>query len=255
MYEFTDLKQATTQESLPSVAMVFNGKIFEEELEGYRTLNVYGREMLSNEVDREERSKANGSIFYGIRKPSRTLTIEYQMSADSASKMQDKFNDLRRLLYSVGEVPISFLDEPEYTYFGIFSGSDEPDPSKLSITSKFTIFCSNPEKTSELVTTSGSVTVDTFYPTQPEKIIVTLADTTNKFSVTNGRETISLTGTFNVGSKVVIDVKEQTVLLNGIERPDLIALDSDFENFFIRNGDIVTTSAGSLELQMKEVMQ
>lgn len=255
MYKFTDLNQAATQALLPSVAMVFNGKIFEEELKGYRTLNVYGRETLSREVDSEARSKSNGSMFYGVRLPSRVITVEYKLSADSASEMQAKFNRLRRLQYSIGEVPFSFLDEPEYTYFGVVSGADEPDPSKLSVVSKFSIFCSNPDKFGELVKTSGAVTVDTFYPTQPEKMTVTLSATVNKLSVTNGRETISLTGTFNAGSKVAIDVKEQTVLLNGVNRPDVIDLNSDFENFFIKNGDTVTSSSGSLELQMKEVMQ
>lgn len=257
MYNFRDTKISTESSSwLPSVAMTFNGLVFEEELPGYQTLNVFGREMLSNELQFVESESSNGAIYYGQRRPPRLLVVEYKLVSDTPQEMQEKFNDLRKLLYTKGEeVEVSFRDEPGYFYRGVHSASEEIDATKIQVVSRFTIFCSNPDKKSAPVTTSGEVTIETFYPTKPDLIRVVLSTAVNNLKITNGRQTISLTGAFNAGSNITVDVEEQDLLLNGVSRPDLIDLESDFENFLVRNGDVVTTTSGSLTLQLKEVIQ
>src|SRR5699024_7635414 len=95
-----------------------------------------------------------------------------------------------------------FLDEPDTVYFGCLSAMQTvPDDSNIII-STFTIHCDSPYKFSDLVTTDGSVTIDTFYPTLPEQITLTIGSTTNKIEITNGTERITATGTFNAGSEV-----------------------------------------------------
>ena len=50
MYKFTDTIEQFTQEDLPAEAVNFDGKWIEEEIPGYRTLAVSGRELLESEV-------------------------------------------------------------------------------------------------------------------------------------------------------------------------------------------------------------
>lgn len=248
-------KNSDTETPLPSNAMVFNGKIFELELDGYETLNVYGREMLSNEISSEAYPKRSGSRFLGVRQGSRELEIEYQLAAETPKEMQDKFDKLRELLYSKEEVSIYFADDPDYTYYGIYSGSETIDPSKLNIVGRFTLFCSDPYKYADAVETSGEVGIKSVYEIVPELITVQIGQAVNNLEITNGRETISLTGAFNAGSLVEIDVTEQNLFINGAKRPDYIDLHSDFENFTVQYGDIVTASSGELTLKLREVVQ
>ena len=62
---------ATDLNELPSVAMEFNGTIIENEIEGYRTLKVSGRETISNELVVE--SVHEGGITLDSHLPSRSI--------------------------------------------------------------------------------------------------------------------------------------------------------------------------------------
>ena len=50
MYEFIEPNQMQYGDYLSSVAMEFNETVIDNELEGYRTLKVSGRETISNEL-------------------------------------------------------------------------------------------------------------------------------------------------------------------------------------------------------------
>ena len=51
MYTFIDVNKASESDVLPSEALKINGKYIENQITGYRTLNVSGREALSPELD------------------------------------------------------------------------------------------------------------------------------------------------------------------------------------------------------------
>jgi predicted phage tail component-like protein len=240
--------------TLPSVAMNFNGVYLEEALDGYSTLNVSGRELLGYDIQSERRSHGHGSIRYGKTLPSRTLTIQYRLKADSAEELQEKFDQLRRILYSTDIVPIQFRDEPGITYYGEFEGADSVPPDRLVVVSNFTLFCPEPFKWRNKVTTNGGVLIGTFYPTIPDKITVETDSATGSIDITNGEQTIQLRGQVNAGSIIEIDIANQDVKVNGTERLDLIDLHSDFENFTIENGQTVTSTNGMLKIEMREVV-
>ena len=55
MYNFRDTIAFSEYESwIPSSAMIYDNRVFEEEIEGYQTLYVEGREMLSLEFETEK---------------------------------------------------------------------------------------------------------------------------------------------------------------------------------------------------------
>ncbi len=245
----TEQKQPT--QTLSSVAMIFNDRYLEE-IDGYQTLNVSGREMLSYDIQSDRRS-GDGSIRYGKTKPSRVITVQYKLEASTAEELQAKYNELRRYLHSDDLVPIRFLDEPDTVYFGEFEGAESIPPERLTVVSSFTIFCPDPEKYSKLTETNGEINIDTFYKTYPEKITVVTDSATNAIDITNGEQTIQLRGEMNAGSRIELFVKEQELLFNGRERRDFIDLHSDFENFEIKNGQTITTSNGSLKVEMREI--
>ena len=76
MYSFKDLKKATGTETvqLPSVAINFNGKQLDTEIEAFQTLKVSGRETIS--VELETVDVRNGSLILDERLPHRELRSE-----------------------------------------------------------------------------------------------------------------------------------------------------------------------------------
>ena len=251
-----EFRQPTETETilkrLPSVAMEFNGGYIENELNGYETLKVSGRETIGVELISEPTHE--GVITIDERLPHRELTITYELQADNNTEFQERFKALRKLLTTNEQVPIKFLDEPDTVYFGRLSAMETVPDNSNTIISTFTVICDSPYKFSDLVTTNGSVTIDTFYGTLPEQIEVLIGATTNKLEITNGDYRITATGTFNAGSKVVILFKKEevTMTVNGTESTYMLDMQSDLENFLLKEGQAVTSKQGTIELKMRE---
>ena len=80
MYSFVD----TTEQGsawLPSEALKLNGEYIENQIDGYRTLYVTGREILSQEITTYEAGIRNGSELSNRRYPARTIIVGYQLIA------------------------------------------------------------------------------------------------------------------------------------------------------------------------------
>lgn len=237
---------------LPSVAMNFNGKYLENEIEGYRTLKVSGRETISQELISENTHE--GTITIDDRLPHRVITITYALKTKNNTEFQNKFKKMRKMLTSNGEVQVTFRDEPNTVYHGQLGTMEVPPDDSNSIVSTFQIYCDNPYKQSAVVVTDGGVTIDTFYETLPERIVLDITETTNNIEVTNGIERITATGTFNAGSEVVIkfEKEEVSMTVNDVESTYMIDLQSDLENFLLRQGGTITSPQGDITLEMRE---
>lgn len=254
MYSFKDLKKATGTDTvqLPSVAINFNGKQLDTEIEAFQTLKVSGRETIS--VELETVDVRNGSLILDERLPHRELLVTYLMASKSNTAFQNDFKALRKLLTTDNEVPITFKDEPNTVYFGRLADMETVDDDSNTVIGTFKIICSSPFKYSNAVTTTGAVTIDTFYPTQPDKITLTVGNTTNKIQIKHNGYTISATGTFNAGAKVVFNFakEDMTMTVNGVESTYMIDLNSDFENFELKKGQSVTSTQGTISLVARE---
>ena len=254
MYSFKDLKKATGTETvqLPSVAINFNGKQLDTEIEAFQTLKVSGRETIS--VELETVDVRNGSLILDERLPHRELLVTYLMSSVSNTAFQNDFKALRKVLTSNDEVPITFKDEPNTVYFGRLADFETVDDDSNTVIGTFKILCSSPFKYSNAVTTTGAVTIDTFYPTQPESITLTIGTTTNKIQIKHSVYTISATGTFNAGAKVVLkfNKEDMTMTVNGVDATYMIDLNSDFENFQLKKNNSVTSAQGTISLVARE---
>ena len=99
MYPFIDTmkNESYISEYIPTSAMYYDNILLENVIEGYQTLSVEGREMLS--VGIESESIQVGSIITNQTLPSRTLTIKYKLEDRDPENLQKKFDLLMWYLY------------------------------------------------------------------------------------------------------------------------------------------------------------
>ncbi len=181
-YKFVDTVRQTTAatESLPDEAIRINGKWLENEVSGYRTLHVSGRELISTEINTTTIAGMNGEIFLNSRIPARVITVRYLLAAKSnyafreafnklllAAKsnyaFREAFNKLSRLLQPT-QVEVVFADEPDKYFIGTKSEIENPEPGSNITTGEFKIFCTDPFK--------YSTTEKTFQMDEPDKYFI-----------------------------------------------------------------------------------
>lgn len=150
MYEFVDTDEMYTKTILPAEAMSYNGVFIENEIPGYRTLYVSGRELMESEVQDETINLLDGTNYLGKRYPPRTITVTYQLIASTCLEFRDSFNKLNRLLKDE-QVKIIFNDEPDKYFIGTKIGNSIPGPGSNSITGNIEIYCSDPFKYSDVL--------------------------------------------------------------------------------------------------------
>ena len=163
MYKFND---TTSKEvigtTLPTEAMNYNGFYLENEIDGYRTLSVSGRELMEAEIKRDEIDGMDGATYRYRTVPSRTITVQYQLIAENASAFRTAFNKMNRIL-SAEQVKIIFADEDDKYFIGTKTDNTEVDSGLNSIVGEIEIECSDPYKYSttlkEFTSSDGTVTI------------------------------------------------------------------------------------------------
>lgn len=145
MYDFIDTTEVQGAAVLPSEALKINGVYIENEIPGYRTLHVKGREALSPEVTTFETGARDGSTQKNKRFPARIITVTYQLAAVSNSAFRDAYNKLGRLL-NVDDAELIFNDEQDKFYIGTPSAIGEVEPGKNIVVGEFEILCADPFK-------------------------------------------------------------------------------------------------------------
>ena len=250
MYDFANTNEYAFDPALPSVAMQFNGVFIEDELLGYRTLTVSGREMIGVELDTQ--SIRNGSLTLDRRLPSREIVVQYRLEAEDNYQFQKKFQLLRSLLHTTEKVEVFFADEPDVFYQMELSGVDSVSSSSNTIVSSFTLHSDTPFKFGKPVVTNGDVTINTPYPTPVDEINVSVDVSTQEVSVTNGLQEIRLNGNFAGGETITINTQQGTVMIGTQDVTYTVALNSDFENFTVEQGQTVTSPEGAIELTCRE---
>jgi predicted phage tail component-like protein len=255
MYPFMDTlkNERYIPEYIPTSAMYYDGILLEGVIEGYQTLSVTGREMLS--VGIESESIQIGSIITNQTLPSRTLTIKYKLEDKDPEQLQKKFDLLMWYLYKTKDVTVQFNDELDYTYYGRFSSADEVPGDRNSIIASFSIYCADPRKYSKQYKTDGLIATYIPYPIIPDVVRVALSSPTS-VEVTNGGLSMSITGASIVpGDVVEFRNREGTVFVNGEDKTSILDwAGGQLEEFVLKKGDVVKTNNGKLEIFYRVVM-
>lgn len=146
MYNFVDTTTGQIgSKALPAEAMKYNGVYLEDEISGYQTLYVSGRELMESEVQEKEITGIDGSVYYGKTYPPRTITIGYQLIAKDNAAFRAAYNKMNQIL-SAEQVQIIFADETDKYFIGTKVGNETPDPGINAVVSEFEIYCPDPRK-------------------------------------------------------------------------------------------------------------
>ena len=164
MYDFIDVNEQAGKK-LPAEALQLNGEYIENIIDGYRTLQVSGREALSQELESYEVGIRDGSRLKSRRYPARTITITYQLLADSPEDFREKYNQLGRIL-NVEDAEMIFADEPDKFFRGTPEELGDVDSGRNNVVGEINFFCADPFKYSvieyeaEPSLDEGSVLID-----------------------------------------------------------------------------------------------
>lgn len=146
LYDFTDISAKRSRISdLPAEAMSINGVFLENVIDGYRTLAVSGRESIKADITKIEKIRVSGDIYQYRRYPSRTLTVTYQLIADSPEQFRKSYNDLNAFL-NVENAQLIFNDELDKYFVGTPTQIGSVDPGKLAVIGEIAIECQDPFK-------------------------------------------------------------------------------------------------------------
>lgn len=145
MYNFIDVNQASESVILPSEALKINGEYIENQISGYRTLHVSGREALAPELTTYTTGVRDGSVMKNKRFPARTITVTYQIVAESSEEYRKAYNKLAAIL-NVEEAELIFNDEQDKYFVGTPSAIGTPEPGRNAVIGEFEILCIDPFK-------------------------------------------------------------------------------------------------------------
>lgn len=146
MYSFVDtVEYSRGKGSLPAEAVSMNDKYIENEIEGYRTLHVVGRELLETEIIERQIGNEDGAQFQGKRNTTRVITVTYSLTAKTPEEFRDKFNKLS-LILDQEQAKIVFYDEPDKYFIGTKSSVEAVPEGLLNVVSSFDIYCADPYK-------------------------------------------------------------------------------------------------------------
>lgn len=248
MYEFQDTKRnhKAAETFIPTVAMAYDGVYIENLIEGYQTLSVEGREMLS--LDIEQQDIQLGAIITNQTLPARSITVTYKLADNNPERLQFKFKELINYLYRTEDVEIKFHDEMDYCYFGRYSSADTVAGDSNSIISNFTILCVDPLRYTREFESSGYIGATTAFPVTPTKIKANV-DFRGALEITNGEQTISMSdANLTAGNIVTFNFSDERVTVDDNDITSMIDLTSDFENFVLKQGQTVTTNNGTVTI-------
>ena len=145
MYNFIDVNEASESVVLPSEALKINGKYIEEQISGYRTLSVQGREALSPDVTTFETGVRDGSEIQTKRYPQRIIVVTYQIDAKTNEEFREAYNQLGRIL-DVKDAELIFNDETDKYFIGTPCIIEAVTPGRNNVVGTFEIVCTDPFK-------------------------------------------------------------------------------------------------------------
>lgn len=163
MYAFVDtVNSGIVGTNLPTEAMSYNGVYLENEIDGYRTLSVTGRELMESEVTVQEIDGMDGSYYRYKTMPARTITVRYQLLARGSREFRDAFNKMNKLLSSE-QVKVIFNDESDKYFIGTKTSNTQVDGGSNNVIGEIEIYCSDPRKYSttekEFTATDGVLNI------------------------------------------------------------------------------------------------
>lgn len=257
---FVGLEDRPQWKELPSEAIIINGVALDEAIRGFRTLNVKGRELIGKEVDTVNVAGRDGALYLGSKLPTRTLTVTYSLVAEDNRQFRESFERLNKI-FNDDNLEIRFRDDLRNYYTGTLTSVADISPGMISLVSEFIFLCTDPYKYSDPVVEEGEneviFNIPTFYDTTPRQMSVYPLEDTSTITINSGNKQVQLVeGSFVSGREVEIDFSGDEIKARsgGQDFTNKIALHSDLEDFYIKEGQPVEfEEGGRIRVTTREV--
>ena len=238
-----------------------NHKSLDQEIDGYKTLNVAGRETVGYSVSQAgDLAGRDGTVIYSRSISPRVLTVTYEMKHKTTDEYHIAYAKLSELLHTDvdGDVQISFGDDP-FMYKGQVTGKSSPEPGRLVQIGTFEITCQDPFRYQQEYTwvEKGRIILDEkagTHRTNPE-ISVRVGTATHRIiirNVTTGKRII-FEDDFLVDEELSIRIYPRpSANLDGVNAMTSLAYaNSDFGEFKVMEGDELTVEPDTSWLTIK----
>ncbi|WP_437789459.1 distal tail protein Dit [Lacticaseibacillus paracasei] len=141
MYDFRETTPFTGSDDNqhPAEAILIDGQYIEDLIPGYSTLQVSGRELLSQSIEKQTIGKSDGEFIQYARNPSREIVVGYRLSAADNLSFRQAFYKLNSILHGDSH-QVSFNDDQSKYWLATLSDIDDVPKGRNAITSSFTLF-------------------------------------------------------------------------------------------------------------------
>lgn len=222
------------------------------------TISIHGRQTNEYDIQTTTPAKYDGQMVLGKRMKAKSIQVVLFVEAKEFGLVQAFMSDLNNRLRNANT--IAFKDEPDLTYYVEFEGADVPQEGlKQEVT--LNLLWHDPmkyknEKSIDYVNAQRLV-IDSVEPVHPvielqfEAGVSTwsMRNTSTGMNINYEHELIS--------DRYQMDLEELylTRSANEVDAMDGLKLDSDFEEFTIKNGDqiVVTPTPQSITIRYRGV--
>lgn len=246
MYKFTDLNPRGEPNNSSCVeALIYNGTNLDQNLIGYQTLYVEGRDSFDVDINSADTS-GNGTMYLNSRFKERELKVHFAIDAgNNVDDFNSCVDNLKNLLRTPNK-SISFADNPGYSYIG--TPNLEVDGGSLTPQGVITFTLNDPFQRSAIRTATGTTSVTINDPQMqrpaiPVEIDLTMNAGADKLVVSNNNgQSWSTVNGVSSGDNIRIDFKNLTYVNNKADQTGNVSLLSNFGDFLVGNGTTLTVN-------------
>lgn len=256
MYNFRDTETVDNNDNvslLSSESLELPSGYIEHNIDGYETLTVTGRELISKRITESQHEGIDGSIYQNSSYNSRSIVVSYSLTADSSKELIKKYEKLNSLLRSEGLIEFTFADEPDSYYTGILTDVDSIEPGKLNVTGTFTLHSPSPYKYHKPQVINGTdylnvhiESIEDGEELKPRKLTLEFTGTPGTVHIldTDFDYNYRIRLNYNEvspGDTITLDFETGILYRNGRRNMNILNWNSDFENIKLYNNTIIYT--------------
>lgn len=265
-YKFNDFGQAVKPTPL-SIRPIIDGAeadlYFAQEGFTFTTISVSGRGNTSYRTEITETNGNDGGLLRSKDLASRTIVIRALVTAKSNEAYRKGLEWINKTMYHVNIHKLKFTDDMKHTFYGVCQRVEDEGEKFNKQIIEIEFLCNDPFKYTDeaLVQISSglSITLDTDFAIIPEQILLMFPTTAGatSFTLTNattGKKIVFSQSTTATTSTVYIRQLDDFIgNYSGVNKLDgLNVFYSDFDDFKVNNGDILTVSpSGTIQIKYK----
>lgn len=219
-------------------ALEFNGVVLDAAIDGYMTINVDGRGLLTREIKTVKVPGRAGDLIVDQSIPPRELQVYFFLKADRDIDFRKRLIYLHELLASDEDARIRFGDEIG-SRFGRCTAVDDPPYDSNQGIGSFVLYCQDPFLYQEPKILTGKKVIlspASVYAHKLDQITVNISSNRSGLSIRNlsTGQRIILLGSFVAGDTVVMRPEDGVLTVNGkSDLPRIDYVNSAWQDFEI----------------------